>query len=139
MKIKKLMLGIFAMSVIVFGFSISDNNIANATPSDISVQQNYKLLPGMEQYVAQSRKKIKNNWYPPVQSFENKATVVITLNKEGQLIECHLSEPSNDEGFNNSLIEAVKKTKFSPLPDSIKYNNVDIDFTFNMQRRSISK
>ena len=93
--------------------------------------------PIMEDYIAQSRRKIKNNWYPPTSSFENTATIVVKLDKNGKLLNCSLSQPSPDDGFNNSLIKAVKKTKFSPLPDEFSEDSVDIDFTFNMQKRGI--
>ena len=93
----------------------------------------------MEQYVRQARRKIKDNWYPPTASFENSAIVMIKLNKEGQLLDCYLTTPSADEGFNNSLIDAVKKTQFAPLPSGIHRDSVNIDFEFSMQRRHISK
>ena len=95
--------------------------------------------PAMQDYIATSRRKIKNNWYPPTSSFENTATIIVTLNKNGKLIDCVMAVPSNDEGFDNSLIKAVKKTKFAPLPDEVTEEYLDIDFTFNMQKRQINK
>lgn len=93
----------------------------------------------MDDYIAQSRRRIKNNWYPPTSSFENAATILVTLNKKGKLLDCKILSSSNNDGFDESLIKAVKKTKFSPLPDEFKGDSVDIDFTFNMERRHITK
>ena len=97
------------------------------------------ILTVMDQYITQTRRAIKGNWYPPVTSFENSATIVITLDRKGNLIKCHLSEPSPSEEFNNSLIDAAKKVKYAPLPYDFPYNTVDLDFQFGMQRRNISK
>ena len=95
--------------------------------------------PAMQDYIAQSRRKIKNNWYPPTKSFENTATIVVTLDKSGRLRDCSIVVSSDDKGFDDSLIKAVKKTKFSPLPDEVTEEYLDIDFTFNMQKRHIEK
>ena len=108
-------------------------------PSHLTYEQLTQEYPSMADYIAQTRKRIKNNWYPPVQSFENSATIILTINKKGELVNCYLSAPSPDEGFNNSLIEAAKKSRFSPLPDEVKGDSIDIDLMFNMQRRHISK
>ena len=102
-------------------------------------EQLVKKYPSMEDYIAKTRKSIKNNWYPPVKSFENSAIIILTINKDGTLANCYLSQPSDDEGFNNSLIEAAKKVKYAPLPDEVKDNSIDIDMLFNMQRRHISQ
>ena len=123
----------------------------NAVASDVLVNEdevrttytqevvNLDKTSAMEEYIAKSRRKIKNNWYPPTSSFENKATIIVTLDKKGQLINCVIAEPSSNIGFDNSLIKAVEKTKFSPLPDAVVDDTVDIDFTFNMEKRSVNK
>ncbi len=105
----------------------------------LTYEQLTQRYPSMVDYTIQARRKIKNNWYPPVASFENSAIIILTIDKEGNLTNCYLSEPSPDEGFNNSLIEAAKKAKFGPLPSDVKEESVDIDMLFNMQRKTISK
>jgi len=105
----------------------------------LTYEQLINRYPSMENYIVRARRSIKNNWYPPVQSFENSAIIVLTINKDGTLANCYLSQPSEDEGFNNSLIEAAKKVKYSPLPAEVKDNAVDIDMLFTMQRRHISQ
>lgn len=105
----------------------------------LTYEQLINRYPSMENYIVKTRRSIKNNWYPPVQSFENSAIIVLTINKDGTLANCYLSQPSEDEGFNNSLIEAAKKVKYSPLPAEVKDNAVDIDMLFTMQRRHISQ
>ena len=145
MKIKlfnKILAGGFALSLVI---SLSSNiQSVNAAESGVrTIHYTYEQLvnryPSMENYIAQTRKSIKNNWYPPVNSFENSAIIILTVNKDGTLANCYLSQPSEDEGFNNSLIEAAKKVKYKPLPAEVKDDSVDIDMLFNMQRRHISR
>ena len=101
-------------------------------------EQITKMYPSMEQYYASARRDIKNNWYPPVGSFENSATIVLTINKNGKLQNCYLIKPSKDDGFNNSLIIAAQKAKYAPLPDEVKQESLDLIMQFNMQRRHIN-
>ena len=96
-----------------------------------------KQYPSMEEYVTQTRSKIKDNWYPSSKSFEKSATLLLTLNKDGRLLNAYISNTSGDESFDNSLIVAAQKTKFSPLPSDVNEENVSIDMQFKMQRRSI--
>ena len=141
----------FSISMVVAAF-IFCNYSCNCIASDINsdgineakhdyTQEEVVMdkTPAMQDYIASSRRKIKNNWYPPTSSFENAATIIVTLDKSGKLIDCSVAGPSNDEGFDNSLIKAVKKTKFAPLPDEVSEDYLDIDFTFNMQKRNIKK
>ena len=140
--LNKIILSGFALSLV---FSLSSNfQSVSAEENEVrTVHYTYEQLihryPSMENYIAQTRKSIKNNWYPPVNSFEHSAIIILTVNKDGTLANCYLSKPSEDEGFNSSLIEAAKKVKYNPLPSEVKENSVDIDMLFNMQRRHISR
>lgn len=104
-----------------------------------NAEQAVGVNDNIEQYIAQTRRKIKNNWYPPTASLGNSATIVLTIDREGHLLDCRLSNPSPDEGFNESLIKAAKKAAYSPLPDELPYKNVDIDLDFSMEKKHISK
>ena len=137
--VKNITINGIILSMLIFGACIL--NVSNAAENygSYTPKQTVSSSVDMEQYVRQARRKIKDNWYPPTSSFENSAIVMIKLNKNGQLLDCYLTTPSEDEGFNNSLIEAVKKTQFAPLPPEIHRDSVNIDFEFSMQRRHISK
>lgn len=144
MKTKIYSINLILIAMLFCGTSVSfvsaeDFNRLDVRPG-YSVDKAEVVEPSpMEDYVAKSRKKIKNNWYPPAASFENRASIAVTIDKEGQLVDCVMTESSNDEEFDKSLINAVKKAKFSPLPREVKDDKVTIDFTFNMQRRTITK
>ena len=143
MKNKKLKLKhIFYSGVLVFSLLLGLVAVQCECKADeITVTPYYekitKQYPCMEDYISNARSKIKNNWYPSSKSFEKSATLVITVDKQGKLLGSYISNSSNDENFDNSLIEAAQKTKFSPLPDEVNEENVDIDMLFKMQRRSI--
>lgn len=133
-KLKKIITFVFVLCLCTQGVCFADTE--QTVPKTYSLQQ---AREDMEDYIALTRKKIKNNWYPPTDAFENSAIIVLTISKDGQLEKCYLSTPSQSESFNNSLIEAVQKVKYSPLPDSYRRKNVSIDYEFGMQRRTISK
>ena len=61
------------------------------------------------------------------------------LNNPSLLRDYIKNEFKKENKTNKEKIEAVQKTKFSPLPDEIKSDSVDIDFTFNMQKVKITK
>ncbi len=127
------------MLALMFGvISFCPSNYVKAEDSVINVELDSAISAEMQQYIAQTRKNIKQNWYPPTSSFENSATLVVTINREGQLVECHLSEPSDSDGFNKSLIEAAKKATYSPLPKGFRYDSADLSLSFSMQRRHIN-
>ena len=107
---------------------------AIAHPNDFLEQSAVKNV-NMDRYIVQTRRKIKNNWYPPTSSYENSATLVVKVDRNGHLLDCHLVTPSPDDGFNESLINAAKKSVFSPLPDDFPYANLEMNFDFSMQRR----
>ena len=133
----KNLMTILLMTVLFFGISgncFTKAEQINSTPNSFST-----VNMDMEDYVALTRRRIKNNWYPPTDAFENAATIVLTIDKDGQLLNCRISAPSESKSFDDSLINAAKITKYAPLPKKYLGKTVDIDLDFNMQRRTISK
>ncbi len=107
--------------------------------ADININQSIALPSDIDEYIRATRRSIKDKWYPPAASFENNATLVVSIDRQGQLLNCYLSEKSPDEGFNNSLIEAAKKAKYLPLPNKIGGQSVELSLSFGMQRRHVEK
>ena len=136
-KIKNLI--VILMTIVACGCVFNNSCVEAANAPRLTYEQLTRQYPSMESYVIKTRKSIKNYWYPPVSSFENSATLILTIDKEGKLINSAIVKSSNDEGFDNSLIEAAKKVKYSPLPEEVKQDCVDIEMEFNMQKRHISK
>ena len=131
--------GIILLSTLLCACCIPNLSYASEDAIDTSLEQISVINSDVEQYIRHTRRKINNNWYPPTSSFENEATMVVTIDKDGKLLKCCLTEPSPSEGFNNSLIEAASKTTYSPLPKGIKGDSLDLSMKFSMQRRHVSK
>ena len=136
--IKNLTIGMIISAVMVCGYIGGISASVSAEPANAN-QQVIKISPVMEEYIAKTRRSIKGNWYPPAAHFQNVATVTVTVNKKGEMTNCSLTEPSPSEEFNNALIDAVKKTKYAPLPAEFPDNSADLTFTFGMHKRSILK
>ena len=132
--IKKL----FFVLLILCGCVINNDCLAADKPT-LTFEQLTKKYPSMVEYAINTRRGIKGNWYPPAASFENTAIIILTINKDGKLENCYLSSPSPDDGFNEALINAARKTKYAPLPEEVKENSVDLDMEFSMKRRTILK
>ena len=129
---------IFAVAVSFYTFNQSPCNASEGIVTPY-YEQITKQYPSMEQYIADARKDVKSNWYPSSASFEHSATIVLTISKEGKLLNTYIASTSGDADFDNSLIIAAQKTTFAPLPDDVNEECVDIDMSFKMQRRNIFK
>ena len=135
---KNFTIGMAIAAILIGGCFANMSNCVFADQYNRNSKQQ-EIATVMDQYITQTRRAIKGNWYPPAAHFENAATVVLTINKEGFLTNCYMSEPSPSEEFNQSLIEAIKKTSFKPLPAGYPGKSIDLEFQFGMQRRNVSK
>ena len=118
-------------------FCIHSSCVAADNKIMSSYEQITEQYPSMEQYIVKARKNVKEHWYPSSASFEHSATIVLRINKEGKLLETTISSSSGDKNFDDSLIDAARKTSFLPLPEDVKEEFVDIDMSFKMQKRNI--
>lgn len=117
---------------------IFTQNCCNASEVEDSITEMVNINNSeMDQYIRQTRKRIKNNWYPPTASFENSAVLGLTINRKGELVDCKLLKASEDDGFNKSLTDAAKKTKYMPLPKDFIEDVVDLSLEFGMQKHSV--
>lgn len=138
LKIKKITLSVFfALALTSACFPVYNSCFADELSLTPYYEKITKQYPSMEEYIAQARKNVKNNWYPSSKSFEKSATIVLTIKKDGELLNSYISSSSGDNSFDASLLEAASKTKFSPLPEDVKENSVDIDMLFQMQKRNL--
>ena len=137
--LKKFIIPCLLAVVVLYGISMQNPCSADENAKYNSAKQNADVYEDLELYVVHTRRKIKDNWYPPVTSFEKTATVDVSINTKGELVNCSIVQSSSDEDFDKSLIEAVKKSNFSPLPKGFRGDHVDLLLDFGMQRRSISK
>jgi len=138
---KNLIIKILAVMVMFSGTVFADDS-ASANKIDnnqVIIEENSAISPDMADYITQVKRAVKSNWYPPVASFENKATLVVTIDKEGQLLKSYILESSSDEGFDNSLLNAAKKATFKPIPAYLRGKSASFALTFEMRKRHITK
>lgn len=128
---------IFIIIALLCSCFIFNNGLVSADP--VNREQNVGVNYDMDDYIRLTRRYIKNNWYPPISSFEHSAKIAVKLDKNGQLLDCHIIESSNDNGFDDSLINAARKTTYKPLPESYKKETAELYLSFSMQRHHVSK
>ena len=137
-KIKNITLKTLALAVIISGGCyVYADTAKTGNTADINIKQSIELPSDIDEYIRATRRSIKDKWYPPAASFENSATLIVSIDRDGKLLNCYLSEKSPNEGFNNSLIEAAKKAKYLPLPNKISGQSIEISLSFGMQRRHV--
>lgn len=141
MKNKMLISGIVLLGILSCGCLVQNTCVASELTEtqlssiDLANVNNTE----MERYIRLARRSIKNYWYPPTSSFENSAVLGLTIDRKGQLLNCAILKSSQDEGFDNSLLEAAKKAKYAPLPKDFIEDAVDLSLEFGMQRRHVTK
>ena len=138
-KIKKAALYSIVILSVLVGVLFTQNYCSATVSKDSILEQANVNDSEMEQFIRQTRRRIKNNWYPPTSSFENSAILGITIDRKGNLVNCSLLQPSKDDGFNNSLLEAAKKTKYMPLPKDFVEDMADLSLEFGMQKHYVEK
>lgn len=82
-------------------------------------------------YMRTMQKNIKANWHPPKDVQSKRVVVIFTISKHGKLLKYNILTSSGNDKMDSAAIEALKKTKFEPLPNAYTKNSVDVQFTFD--------
>ena len=137
---KKNLINLCVLSVmILFGCFACPTPANAANNADNYIEQSAHMNANMEFYIRNTRRCVKAKWYPPSNSFEKEATVVLTIDRQGQLVDSKITQSSSDTAFDESIIKASKEAKYEPLPKEFPYDKAEIELSFGMQRRSVSK
>lgn len=107
--------------------------------ADNYIEQSANMNIDMEFYIRKTRRSVKAKWYPPTKSLGKEATVVLTVDRKGQLLDSKITKSSEDKAFDESIIKAANVTKYEPLPKEFPYEKAEIEMAFGIHRRSISK
>ena len=96
--IKKILIkGMILTAVLTYGYLDLNYCMAADNTYTITYEQLTRKYPSMEQYATNVRRKIKNNWYPPTDTFENEATILLNINKNGELVDVNVLASSQNE------------------------------------------
>ncbi len=75
---------------------------------------------------------IYRNWKPSKNTNDRSIVdMILRINKEGSVVSYIIRKPVSQE-MKNSLIEAIKKSKFEPLPQYLEMEFIDIPLRFNV-------
>ena len=82
-------------------------------------------------YMRDLQRRIKLNWKPPRSNTSSHVLVLFDIAKDGSLISAKILKSSGIPSMDNAAINAIKATKFKPLPKNCKDDSVSIEFTFD--------
>jgi len=87
----------------------------------------------MQIYRMEVENRIYSNWAYPERK-ELKATIVLTVRRDGTILETKIKRRSGDPLFDESALKAVKRSDpLPPFPEIYKKSYVEIDIFFNPQ------
>ncbi len=92
-------------------------------------------------YVSDQLKKVYANVRYPKKALEKGQTgsvrLTIVINRQGNLISASIAQASEFESLNEAALEAVNKTTFSPMPDTITGSTFDFNapLRFTLQQK----
>jgi TonB family protein len=139
MKNKGLMISTLIITAIIFGCFACPKDVSAAEGAGSYIEQSAHMNAEMELYVRRTRRSVKAKWYPPTNSFGKDATIMLTIDRDGQLVDSKIVKSSSDEAFDKALEKAAKEAKYQPLPKIFPYKTAEISLEFGMQRRSVTK
>ncbi len=82
-------------------------------------------------YMKDLQKRIKRNWHPVQTRTPQRVIVKFKITKTGELLDSKITKTSYDKKLDNAALNAIKNTKFKPLPNEYEEDSVEIEFTFD--------
>lgn len=82
-------------------------------------------------YMKDLQKRIKRNWHPVQTRTPQRVIVKFKITKTGELLDSKITKTSYDKNLDNAALNAIKSTKFKPLPNEYQEDSVEIEFTFD--------
>lgn len=89
----------------------------------------------LQSYVSRTERLVKSYWAPPIAPYSFQISAIVSIDRLGNLLNIRLN---GDAGIvqNQAVIAAIKASApFDPLPEGYEKPQLDIELTFNMQRR----
>jgi TonB family protein len=82
-------------------------------------------------YVQKSNLYVISFWAAPKYSEAKRASVIVTLDKTGEITESHIGKTSENEEYDESVLAAIKKAHALAAPPKCLEQPVRIEFSFN--------
>ena len=97
--------------------------------------QGQQIDPEKQRYYLQLLEIVRSNWMPPASaiSANTMATFVIAIDPSGRVTGKNLRQPSGNSEFDQSVEQAINRSRFPPLPPAFggKPDNPALRFTFS--------
>lgn len=131
-----------SMKAIRINNEIKENNIEKAILTETKTLENIKttVTPdnktaneiALGSYMEYLQKKIKLNWTPPKDKQSKDIIAIFKLDKYGSLKNLNIKKSSGDKIFDEEALNAISKAApFAPLPQELKDDSMNIEFSFN--------
>ncbi|MCS6781600.1 MAG: TonB family protein [Gloeomargarita sp. SKYBB_i_bin120] len=111
-------------------FDQEANSTRNAPgPTQLAARQDVDLGP----YLANLRRRVQQNWRPRAPDQPRQTVVGFTLSRSGQISNLRVLRSSGSPQTDAETLEAIQRAApFGPLPETFAYNQLEIEFTFNI-------
>ena len=87
----------------------------------------------MQIYRMEVEDRIYSNWAYPERK-ELKATIVLTVRRDGTILETSFIKRSNNSMFDQSALQAIEKSNpLPPFPEGFRENHVEFEINFNLK------
>lgn len=111
-------------------FDQEANSTRNAPgPTQLAARQDVDLGP----YLANLRRRVQQNWRPRTPDRQRQTVVGFTIDRSGQIGNLRVLRSSGSPQTDAETLEAIQRAApFGPLPENFAYNQLEIEFTFNI-------
>ena len=93
---------------------------------------NQTLQNDFSNYMVNVKEKLQKNWQPPDFLEEGHVRVLFKINSKGEIISSSIIESSGDEIYDESAIEAIKKSQpFGNFPPQSVRESITINYSFD--------
>lgn len=88
--------------------------------------------PEWKEYMKRLNSTVVSNWIPPTKKTDNRTVVVFSINKDGTLTSCEITETSLSQEADKNAADAIfNSAPFEPLPENYAGESVSIKFIFD--------
>lgn len=97
-----------------------------------------KVPKDFQTYMKNTQVKIKSNWNPPKDEDSGQVVMTYKINKNGDLESFRILKSSGSQKLDDSAVSSLKNAApFDPLPKDFKGNDIDVQFTFDYDVKSV--
>lgn len=98
-------------------------------PTQLAARQDFDLGP----YLANLRRRVQERWRPNAPDQQRQAVIGFTISRNGEIANMRILKSSGSPQTDAETLLAIQQAApFGPLPEQFPYNQLNIEFTFNI-------